>query len=380
MAALTALWQPQSVLGEAIKDASAVYRQAADDAYAALGKTDASIAGNFAVNLDKVQKRGAEMDGAIIDATTPIASNALELIRNRMAGGEKGAIAFSRIEQTRQQPNRLQSAAMKGDNGADQMAIAQIKKGYDTWMDRLFTRAMLDGDEAILAKAQTARKAWDDRKRAFFAQGKGDDAGRAMQNLVEIDATPNEMSSLLWGANAVGEKGVSARLAGKLKEALPEGAWNNVRAGAWLKVAEPPSGKAPFGPTRLANRIEAFVSGNGSALAKQLYTPQELALMSRLAQALRILAPPAQAINPSKTAYANARLAQDTFRSLAGMLGYSQGGAAGGLGAVLASAIPGAIRNTIRAKCIPATRATTPSVSLPGGGGAAGGIGSQYSQ
>lgn len=48
--------------------------------------------------------------------------------------------------------------------------------------------------------------------------------------------------------------------------------------------------------------------------------------MGRLAKALRILVPPNKAPNPSKTSYGNARMAQETFRAMVGVLGMSQGG------------------------------------------------------
>ncbi|MEL7444691.1 MAG: D-Ala-D-Ala carboxypeptidase family metallohydrolase [Pseudomonadota bacterium] len=353
--------------GGAIKDAAGIYRQAADDAYTALSETGATVPGRVALNLGDTLKRGVEMGGTIIDEATPNAAQAVQFINKRFAGGERGSVGFDRIESTRQRINALVSAARKGSNGADEFAMLEIKQGYDTWVDRLFTRALLDGDPTILAKARQARGAWTEWKRNFFKQGPKDDAGRAIETMVEVDVTPEEVARLLYGGVAVGEKGSSVRLAMKLKGILPDDAWNNVRAGAWLRLTETPAGRPTFGPERLAGRIEAFVGGNGSSMSKVLYTGEERALMGRLAKALRILVPPKEATNPSKTSYGNARLAQDTFRSLAAVLGFSEGGLSGGLGSVIATAIPSMARDVARGASIPAKRATG-----PGRGGAGG--------
>ncbi|MEM9059025.1 MAG: D-Ala-D-Ala carboxypeptidase family metallohydrolase [Pseudomonadota bacterium] len=363
--------------GGAIKDAAAAYRQAADDAYRTLSETDATVQGKVALNLGNSLKRGVEMGGTIVDEGTPNALKAVQFINKRFAGGERGSIGFDRIESTRQQINRLVSAARKGSNGADEAAMLELKKGYDTWMDRLFTRTLLDGDPAILTKAKQARSSWSEWKRNFFGQGKNDDAGRALEKLVEMDATPEEVARVLYGGIAVGEKGSSVRLATKLKDILPEDAWNNIRAGAWLRLTETPAGKPTFGPERLAGRIEAFVGGNGSSMSKVLYTAEERALMGRLAQALRILVPPKEATNPSKTSYGNARLAQDTFRSFAALLGFSEGGLSGGLGSAIATTIPGMARDAVRGAAIPARGARGP---VRGGLGGTFGPGEQTSR
>ena len=103
-------------------------------------------------------------------------------------------------------------------------------------------------------------------------------------------------------------------------------------------------------------------------MAKVLYTSEERASMGRFAKALKILVPPKEATNPSKTGYANARLGQDLFRSFATMLGLSDGGVSGGLGAAIISSVPEAMRNSLKATGISATRATGPARGGVGGG------------
>lgn len=56
------------------------------------------------------------------------------------------------------------------------------------------------------------------------------------------------------------------------------------------------------------------------------------------------------------------------FRSFATMLGLSDGGVSGGLGAALTASLPGMVRNTVKAGGVSAARATPPARGGLGGG------------
>lgn len=348
-------------VGNAVTSRGREVKAAADAAYRGLAETGASIPGRATAQLPRAIKSFAESEAdVVIDAALPNANQALALIERRFAGAERGAVTFQRIEDTRQRINKLLASASRGSDGTDAEAVRHIKRAYDAWLDDIFERGLMDGDTAILEAAKGARSAWRDWKRTFFAQNPRDDAGKLIEKLVNVDATPKEVADMLWGVSAVGEKGSSVRLAAKLKDILPEAAWNEVRSGAFLKAAEAPAGKG-FGYDRMAARLEAFVgtgekTGAGEALAKVLYTPAEIAQMRRFARALRILTPPKEATNPSKTGYAMARLGQDMMRAFAGSIGLAGGGPVGGLAGVLAASLPGAARDTARALTIPAAR------------------------
>lgn len=348
-------------VGNAVTSRGREVKAAADAAYRGLAETGASIPGRATAQLPRAIKSFAESEAdVVIDAALPNANQALALIERRFTGAERGAVTFQRIEDTRQRINKLLASASRGSDGTDAEAVRQVKRAYDAWLDDIFERGLMDGDTAILEAAKGARSAWRDWKRTFFAQNSRDDAGKLIEKLINVDATPKEVADMLWGVSAVGEKGSSVRLAAKLKDILPDAAWNEVRSGAFLKAAEAPAGKG-FGYDRMAARIESFLgtqskTGPGQALAEILYTPAEIAQMRRFARALRILTPPKEATNPSKTAYAMARIGQDMMRAFAGSIGLAGGGPVGGLAGVLAASLPGAARDTARALTIPAAR------------------------
>ncbi len=64
-------------------------------------------------------------------------------------------------------------------------------------------------------------------------------------------------------------------------------------------------------------------------------------------------------------------MAQDMFRAFSGTLGLSAGGIEGGLGAMLASTVPGSVRNAVRAGGVPAASPRVVSGRMAGSAGAA---------
>ena len=64
-------------------------------------------------------------------------------------------------------------------------------------------------------------------------------------------------------------------------------------------------------------------------MMKTLFSPKEMAMMTRLASAIKRAQPKIQ--NPSKTAYKTANIIQQTWSTLAQAIGFSQGGIGGAM-------------------------------------------------
>lgn len=368
----TALGAAERV-SEGVRRARDAAKGAARESYAALDAASGGFSGRLVRDLD------AALSSRLANALPPDAVNAngaiASLRRSLGSVGDEKAFTAGELERVRQMLGRYRSAAYRGANAADQEAMREIVGAFDGWVDDVFTAGLTDADPAVLELAKQSRELWRDYVQTFTRQ-KGDDASGLMAKMAEIDVTPQEAANWLWGASTVGAKGSSVRLARKLKDALPAEDWNAVRAGAWRRVAEAPAGRE-FGPKMLANRIRAFTEGEGGALAQELFTPDELAQMSRFAQAMDLLVPPPGATNPSKTAYGMARLAGDAWQNMASVLGFATGGVEAGLGAKLGGMAASGVRSGLAARSIPAPRpqrVPNPVAGARGvvGGGAAG--------
>ena len=232
--------------------------------------------------------------------------------------------------------------------------------------------ALIDGSEEALAAMQKARAEFSAFKR-MFGRKTGDDASRIISDMVERDVTPQEVANWLYGAAKVGAKGSSVRVAKKLQGILGKADWDDVRAGAWRRIAETPEGEA-LSPQKLQGRINSFLNGEGQQLSKILFSENERATMRRFGEAMKLLVPPREATNPSGTGYEIARLVSDTWENMLMTLGFATGGPAGGIGAKMASAGSRGVREGMKARTIPAVspqRAPGSVTRRPETGGAA---------
>ena len=357
---------------EGVKRAASGARQAARSSYAELDAASGGFSGRLVRDLD------AALSSRLKEAVPPDAVNAngaLAALRRTLgkASAEGQSFTAGELERVRQMLGRYRTAAFKGANAADQMAMQEIVGAFDGWLDDVFTSGLTTADPATLALAQKSRGLWKAYLDNFTARS-GDDASKLMAKMAEIDVTPAEAARWIWGTSNIGAKGVSVRLAQKLRTALPPEDWNAVRAGAWRMVAEAPPGKE-FGPQAIANNIEAFTKGDGAAMARVLFSAEEIAQMQRFSRAMRLLVPPKAATQPSKTSYGVARLVSDTWDNFGAMMGFATGGLEGGLGAKLGGMAMRGARDGMAARSIPARGPASVINRAPEtlGGAAAGG-------
>lgn len=278
---------------------------------------------------------------------------------------------------------RRRVGSLFSDNmgSADKMRLTTIKQALDDHVDNAVDQGLMSGDPAALDALKQARTLRAQYSRSFGARNPRDDAGKLIDRMINTDATDTEVANWLFGANQVGLKGESVRLAQRLKGTLGEDSpeWNAIREAAWRKVVEKPGDATQFGPQAVAERINKFVNGEGRPLANALYSPDELAQMRRFGSAMRILVPPPEATNPSKSSYGVSRLMGNWLSNLAGAIGWAQGGPAAGVGAREVVNVGLGLKNAVKsARAVAgAPRALTPAPALlPPLGSVAGYLGS----
>ncbi|KMO20714.1 hypothetical protein [Methylobacterium platani] len=132
--------------------------------------------------------------------------------------------------------------------------------------------ALPGGSSAPFEAMQKARGLFSDYQRTFKPNGPGDDVGRAVQRIVERDAQPGEVASMLFGGSRAGNTGLSVRMAERMRNVLGEDSpgWQAVQQGLISKAIEGRGGD-------VGARLDHLLTGEGRTLASRVLTPEQRA-------------------------------------------------------------------------------------------------------
>lgn len=132
--------------------------------------------------------------------------------------------------------------------------------------------ALPGGSTAPFEAMQKARGLFSDYQRTFKPNGPGDDVGRAVQRIVERDAQPGEVASMLFGGSRAGNTGLSVRMAERMRNVLGEDSpgWGAVQQGLISKAIE---GRG----ADVGARLDHLLTGEGRTLAARVLTPEQRA-------------------------------------------------------------------------------------------------------
>lgn len=291
---------------------------------------------------------------------------AVAVLDDMLSGAERGAIPFERLERARQKLRRFGSAAVKGDNGQDQMAMKALIDEYDGWLERAFDSAIVDGSKAALDQVKGARKLWGAYIKTFAGK-KG--ADNYIRKIVEDDLDPNQVAGWLFGASKNIGGAQSGILAKRLRDVLgadsPE--FNMLRQAAWQRMTT--KGDAMRGTDDMASALREFLYGKGKPLSVQLFSPKELARINEFRQALEVLRKPQKATNPSGSGYEVGRAVMAAAQAASTALGFQAGGVGG---AVAGRAVPGVVggwKNALAARAAAnGIKGPSPSIGVALGG------------
>ena len=191
-------------------------------------------------------------------------------------------------------------------------------------------------DQSIEALPATARaiQAKNSYQQMFGGEGLAGTPSAAFKRIVEGVATPEETSNAIFKVIGSGNPGNATRALQAIERIVgPDSeTMGAIRQGVWQKLTQAAAGKDQPGPQKAMQAINEFLNGTGKTIAEQLYSPKELDLMRRYANALKLTIIPKYARTNSDTA--PAMLA--AVRKYAGMVGSALGvvglgGAEGGL-------------------------------------------------
>jgi hypothetical protein len=250
---------------------------------------------------------------------TPAAANAYSSLVNIIPKIDKANVTqinLKSLESTRRTLGQYYKAAA---NDADRNAVSMLTKQFDDWLDDTITKGLASGDLDQLSKLKEARTL----SRDYFSKFKVDprapdvDAQKVIDKIVSKDLTPVETMNYLFGAAKLGDNQTAVRTASKFKEIFGENSpeVNEFRKAAYLRLVQDTQGNIKPA-SKIVNELDELIMGKGSALAKEVFTPEQTKSLRDFRSAISKTLTPAEATNPSKTGYEIARLGEDLFKGV----------------------------------------------------------------
>jgi hypothetical protein len=250
---------------------------------------------------------------------TPAAANAYDALVNIIPKVDKANITqinLKSLESTRRTLGQYYKAAA---NDADRTAVSVLTKQFDDWLDDTVTKGLASGDVDQLAKLKDARTL----SRDYFNKFKVDprsadvDAQKVIDKIVSKDLTPVETMNYLFGAAKLGDNQTAVRTAKKFKEIFGENSpeFDEFRRAAYLRLVQDTQGNIKPA-SKIVGEVDELILGRGSALAKEIFTPEQTKSLRQFRSAISKTLTPAEATNPSKTGYEIARLGEDIFKGV----------------------------------------------------------------
>ncbi|MET0014466.1 MAG: hypothetical protein ABW088_12515 [Sedimenticola sp.] len=197
----------------------------------------------------------------------------------------------------------IDSVKMSDPSQAEALRI--LKRNYDDFIKDSFENALIRGDQSAITKWQNARGL-----RATY--GEIFERNRIIDKLVKGEHTPEETVNILFGAGRFGakSKGEVVQALDTIRKQVGPNAWNALREDAFLRLLR--NQGDTFNPVKFSNEF-ADAMRNGGTLMRKMFSPQELQLMGQINNVAKATIYNPTAVNPSRTSYALARIANDMF-------------------------------------------------------------------
>lgn len=297
-----ALYSAPSQIKQGINSASDAALQKVDDAYAAIG--EASLRNKDAAGLLEATRKTLQnnIDAVIDSEVTPATRAALKKIQEyeKYVKANPEKISVGRLDNIRKVIGSLWKDAK---NKTDKSNMSQLMKAYDDYLDDAVIKGLFDGDQEAIEALKGARKLSREYFNKFAARegqitrGAGqqikDKQGRFIEKIIEADPTDQEVISALFTANRFGGAGAS-KMAARFKEILGSDspAWKTVKQAAFRSLVKETNsgGRNVVSTQKTAQAIQKALKEQ-SELMNQIFTPQEIGRLRRLAAGFQNIDP-----------------------------------------------------------------------------------------
>lgn len=164
--------------------------------------------------------------------------------------------------------------------------------------------------------------------------GIGGNPQAVFRKIVDGTATPEEISAAVFNVTGGSNPGNVARMIRAVERVVGRDSESMaaIRQGVWQRTTMNAEGRSGMGMQRVVNNISELLHGKGRTVAEALYTPEQIALMDRYAEALRRTIIPKFARTNSDTAPALVHTLRKYAAAVASAIGVgTHGGISGGL-------------------------------------------------
>jgi hypothetical protein len=319
---------------QGLRDKVAFSKQRAESLYKIAEDGNLVIQPQAVADMPKFVESRLQDNPIIMDPTlTPNAVMGLKMLQD--AGANAGALntELKGIELMRKRLNTLSPVTP-----SDKAATRSVKGAFDDWLQNTIDQALYSGDETAVNALKAAR-AESKVYLGITSPKTGDVAGKTMAKMVSQDITAEQAANWLFGADIVSPNLNAPLVAAKIKTTLgpfsPE--WASVRAAAWKRLTTDLGADEVKSATMLSKRIDNFLGDKGSSLSKVLFSEEERNRMKAFAAVLKRTITPADARNPSRSAFMLSKIMGPALSAVVGAAGFASGGW-GGLAA--AAAVP----------------------------------------
>lgn len=236
------------------------------------------------------------------------------------------------VDQMRRRLSSFRNDAFASGNAADGRAAKAVLDAFDDQVDQAVNGGAFTGDPRAIQAWNDARAAHADFRRTFGA-GKNDPVGPVVEKILGKGANPaaipNDVADFMYGGTGVNPSslnvGVANRVKGILGEQSPE--WSAVKQGLFARLTDPGEGMTPFGPGKIAQRLNKFLNADGTEMSEAVFSPAERQMLQAYADLHRKLEIPQAGANWSNTS----TFMQKTMNKISGAIGAGVGSVLGHL-------------------------------------------------
>tara|TARA_R110000772_G_C13310276_1_gene440179 strand:- start:21604 stop:23544 length:1941 start_codon:yes stop_codon:yes gene_type:complete len=235
-------------------DISARYK-AAKETEASVGRTDVE---------DFLIKTIEDLDDYDLD-TFPSFQRSVDEI------AEMGATPRASIGHLEKWRKRLVTRAEGTTNRAEQAAIKRLKKGYDSFVDDMLQKDLIEGSPEAVA-------AWKDARGSVIRYHKQFTQNKIVKKIIDDDLNQEELISIVFNTNGQGFKVVSGRIVKDLKKALGENSesFKSLKEEAFVRLLRNQGDE--FSGAKFKTALDSALEKTPTAM-REIFSQKEIAMM-----------------------------------------------------------------------------------------------------
>lgn len=270
-------------------------------------KTMSTAAPGKNISTDETRVRTKEPGMSITD-----------IERNRQESPILKPASLNQLEKWRQATNEAWQEARDAGRHNEARAIKSVLMQYDSHMDDIVEKALIDNPDALL-KFKEGRKAAAEYFQKYTTNDSEAYGKRFIEDIIENSKpgkeayTPEMIVNKMFGTSELGFTKQTASIAKELKKHLSEKQFDAIRIEAAQKVLSPLASREGIAIDIYNNNLNKLLRENPT-LMRELFSQDEIAMMKELGQfGRKLFTRPKLLTNPSGTAYTSASKALDSY-------------------------------------------------------------------